>query len=292
MTMKLATVDLGGPVHYADFGGSGPPMVLLHGLGGSLTNWLAVAESLTPRFHVFAPDLIGFGRTPLAGRAPGIVEQAAMVARFIAHLGGGPAVVAGNSMGGLVAVQLAADHPEVVARIILVNAALPRELGTPLDPAVVAMFALYMTPLLGEAFLRRRAATVGPEGVLRDTMRLCGVDVNELPPAVYAAQLEVARARLAMPWANSTFLKAARSVVMTAGRRGHVHAMIRRIKAPGLLIHGTRDRLVPLSVGKDVARLRPDWRLTVLDDVGHVPQLQVPERWLAAVTSWLDETAA
>lgn len=290
--MKLATIDLDGPVHYADFGGTGAPLVLIHGLGGSLTNWLAVAEGLTSRFRVFAPDLIGFGRTPLAGRKPGIPEQSAMLARFLEHVGGGPGAVVGNSMGGLVAVQLAADHPALVSRIILVNAALPRELGTRLDSTVVSLFALYMLPFVGEAFLRRRTAAIGPEGVLRDTMRLCGVDVNELPPEVYAAQLEVARARLAMPWANTSFLQAARSVVMTAGRRAHVHAMIRRIKARGLLILGARDRLVPVSVGKDVARLRPDWRLTVLDDVGHVPQLQVPERWLAEVTSWLDEVPA
>ena len=68
--------------------------------------------------------------------------------------------------------------------------------------------------------------------------------------------------------------------------------MLRRIKAPGLLIHGALDRLVPLAVGEDVARVRPDWRFTVLDGVGHVPQLQVPERWVAAVTSWLDEVPA
>ena len=187
--MKLATIDLGGPVHYADFGGSGAPLVLIHGLGGSLTNWLAVAEALTSRFRVFAPDLIGFGRTPLAGRRPGIPEQSAMLARFLQHVGGGPGVVVGNSMGGLVAVQLAADHPALVSRLILVNAALPRELGTRVDRAVVSLFALYMMPFLGEAFMRRRTSRVGPEGVLRDTMRLCGVDVNELPPEVYAAQL-------------------------------------------------------------------------------------------------------
>lgn len=290
--MKLATIDLGGPVHYADFGGSGAPLVLLHGLGGSLTNWLAVAGALTPRFRVFAPDLIGFGRTPRAGRSAGIAAQAALVARFVEHVGGGAAVVVGNSMGGLVAVQLAADRPDLVARIVLVNAALPRSFGTRIDGTVAGLFALYMTPLLGEAFLRRRHAAVGPEGMLRDTMRLCGVDVNALPPAVYAAQLEVARARAAMPWAHASFIAAARSLVMTLGRRGHVHAMIRRIKAPGLLLYGTRDRLVPLSIGEDVARLRPDWRLTILDDVGHVPQLQVPERWIAAVTSWLDDVPA
>ena len=264
----------------------------MHGFLTSHAAFDDVIDDFATRFHVIAPDLIGFGRTPLAGRKPGIPEQSAMLARFIDHVGGGPAVVVGNSMGGLVAVQLAADHPALVSRIILVSAALPRELGTRLDSTVALMFALYMTPFLGEAFLRRRTAALGPEGVLRDTMRLCGVDVNELPPEVYAAQLEVARARLAMPWANTSFLQAARSVVKTAGRRGHVHAMIRRIKAPGLLIHGALDRLVPLSIGKDVARLRPDWRFTVLDDVGHVPQLQVPERWLATVTSWLDEMRA
>ena len=290
--MKLATIDLGGPVHYADFGGSGAPLVLVHGLGGSLANWLAVGDALTPRYRVFAPDLVGFGRTPLAGREPGIPEQAAMLARFVEHVGGGAAVVVGNSMGGLVAVQLAATRPELVARIVLVGAALPRPRRAPVDGVVAGMFALYMTPFLGEYFLRKRTAAVGPEGVLRATMKLCGVDVKQLPPAVYAAQLDVARARLDMPWANKTFIKAARSVVMTAGRREHVHAMIRKIKAPGLLIHGALDRLVPLAVGEDVARLRPDWRLTVLDGVGHVPQLQVPERWVAALTSWLDDVPA
>ena len=290
--MKLTTVEIGGPVHYADFGGSGAPLVLVHGLGGSLTNWLAVGDALTSRYRVFAPDLVGFGRTPLAGREPGIPEQAAMLARFVEHVGGGAAVVIGNSMGGLVAVHLAAARPDLVARIVLVGAALPRPLRAPIDKAVAGLFALYMTPFLGAYFLRKRTASVGPEGVLKATMRLCGVNVKELPPHVYAAQLEVARARLDMPWANATFIKAARSVVMTAGRREHVYAMIRRIKAPGLLIHGALDRLVPLAVSEDVARLRPDWRFTVLDGVGHVPQLQVPERWLAALTSWLDEVPA
>ena len=288
--MKLATIDLDGPVHYADFGGARRPLVLVHGLGGSLTNWLAVAQDLTPRFRVFAPDLVGFGHTPPAGRSPGITSQSAMLARFVERVGGGEAaVVVGNSMGGLVAVQLAADHADLVSRIVLVNAALPRPWNARLDSTVVGLFALYMTPLFGAMVLRRRNAAVGPEQALRATMRLCGVDVKQLPPDVYAAQLEVARARMTMPWANETFIKAARSVVATAARRGHVRSMIQRIKAPGLLIHGSRDRLVPMSVGQDVARWRPDWRLTILDDVGHVPQLEVPARWLAAVTSWLDE---
>jgi pimeloyl-ACP methyl ester carboxylesterase len=215
-----------------------------------------------------------------------------MLARFIDRVGGDAAVVVGNSMGGLVAVKLAAEHAALVTRVVLVNAALPRAWNARFDATVAGLFALYMTPMFGEMILRRRNAAAGPERALRATMALCGVDVKQLPPEVYQAQLGVARARLDMPWANEAFIKAARSVVATAARRGHVRAMIEAIKAPGLLMHGSRDRLVPVSVGHDVARWRPDWRLTVLDGVGHVPQLEVPARWLAALTSWLDEVPA
>ena len=68
--MRSRTVDLGGPVHFADFGGSGPTMVLVHGLGGSHLNWLAVGPALAARARVLAPDLAGFGRTPLAASNP------------------------------------------------------------------------------------------------------------------------------------------------------------------------------------------------------------------------------
>src|SRR5256885_14817167 len=66
--VKHCTVDLDGPVHYADFGGSGRPIVLVHGLGGPHLNWLAVAPGLTPRARVLALDLARLRRTPTAGR--------------------------------------------------------------------------------------------------------------------------------------------------------------------------------------------------------------------------------
>jgi pimeloyl-ACP methyl ester carboxylesterase len=286
--MKLATIDLEGPVHYADFGGSGPPLLLVHGLGGSHANWLAVAGQLSARYRVLVPDLIGFGRTPLAGRSPSVASSTAMIARLLGRLAGGPSVVAGNSMGGLVSATLAADRPDLVSRLILVNAALPRPLSAPLDRTVAGLFLLYMTPFFGAAFLRRRIAKVGPEGSARDTMRICGVNPDKLPPEVWSAQLEMAHARLAMPWANDAFVRAARSVIFSVARRDKVHAMLRRIVAPTLLIHGTRDRLVPMAAGEDTARVRPDWTLEILDGVGHVPQLQVPERWLGVVNGWLD----
>ena len=288
--MKLGVVDLGGPVHYADLGGSGPPMVLVHGLGGSLANWMAVGEGLAARFRVLALDLGGFGRTPLAGRGASVQANLALVGRFLDEVAGGPAAVAGNSMGGLIAALLAASRPEVVTRLILVNAALGMAPGAPfkVDPRVAALMAVYMTPVAGDLFLRWRAARLGSVGLVDATLRLCGVDPERLPPEILAAHVAVARDRGRMPWANDAFLAAARSIVAITARRARLDAMLRSIRAPTLLVHGTEDRLVPLGTAKHIARLRPDWSLALLEGAGHTPQLEVPERWLEAVHRWLD----
>jgi pimeloyl-ACP methyl ester carboxylesterase len=287
--MKTGLVDLGGPVHYADFGGSGPPMVLVHGLGGSLANWMAVGGALTERFRVLALDLSGFGRTPPgAGRTAAVPANVALVGRFIDEVAGGPAVVAGNSMGGLIGALLAASRPGLVTRLILVNAALGRAPGAPLDPRVAALFSIYMTPFAGSLFLRWRAATIGPERTVHQTLRLCGVHPSRLPPEVLAAHVAIARDRALMPWADGAFLTAARSIMVLTAWRARLDETLRSIRVPTLIVHGTEDRLVPLATAQHAARLRPDWSLSVLDGVGHTPQLEVPGRWLAAVNGWLD----
>src|SRR5712692_7938224 len=98
--MRSRTVDLDGPLHFADFGGSGPTMVLVHGLGGSHVNWMAVGPALAARARVLAPDLAGFGRTPLAGRSAHLRANQGLLDRFLDAVADGPAVLVGNSMGG------------------------------------------------------------------------------------------------------------------------------------------------------------------------------------------------
>src|SRR5690349_11810284 len=100
--MELEEVDIDGPVRFAAFGREGPPMVLVHGLGGSLVNWLRVTGPLSARYRVLAPDLPGFGRTPLAGRSVSVEANAKLLGRFIEKVAGGRAIVAGNSMGGAI----------------------------------------------------------------------------------------------------------------------------------------------------------------------------------------------
>ncbi|TMA50608.1 MAG: alpha/beta hydrolase [Deltaproteobacteria bacterium] len=287
--MRSRTVDLGGPVHFADFGGSGPTMVLVHGLGGSHLNWLAVGPALAARARVLAPDLAGFGRTPLAGRSAHVRANAQLLDRFIDAVAEGPATLIGNSMGGLLAMMEAERQPEKVTRLVLVGAAQPRPPGTRFDPVVALTFAAYAVPGLGERFMRWRAARRGPEGLVRDTLQLVCADPGRVPAEVVAAHVALARDRMdRMPWGNQAFLEAARSIVITLARRREVHAMIGRIAAPALLVQGTRDRLVSLAASRATAALRPDWTLAVLEGIGHVPQLEAPERFVATVTGWLD----
>jgi pimeloyl-ACP methyl ester carboxylesterase len=282
-----------GPVHIADFGGQGQPVVLVHGLGGSYTNWMCVGAALAARARVVAPDLLGFGRTPLAGREPSVAGNVALVGHVLDELGASarkPAVLIGNSMGGLVSMLTAAARPDVVSSLVLVGAALPRPMG-PMDLAVAALFTLYAIPGVGELFLRRRLASAGPERVLRDTLRMCGVDPRALPADVWDEALALAVDRAGWAWSNHAFLGAARSMLRTLARRGRVHESMRRVRARTLVVQGAEDQLVPPAVSEAAVRVRPDWRLTVMPGVGHVPQLQVPGLWLGIVNAWLDEGA-
>jgi pimeloyl-ACP methyl ester carboxylesterase len=289
--MRSETVDIdGGPVHVADYGGSGEPMVLVHGLGGSHVNWMAVAPRLAERWHVLAPDLAGFGLTPPAGRSSAVEANAALLARYLETLGR-PVVLVGNSMGGLVSILVAARHPQLVRALVLVDPAVPTALTGRPNLVVLGSFATYAIPGLGQAYLRRRAERLGPEGLVRETMKLCTVDIDRIPAEVFRAHVDLAVRRRAFPHALDAYIEAARSIVRVLAQRRGVTEAMRRVTAPTLLLHGRQDRLVALASAQLAARTCPAWRFEVLDDVGHVPQLEVPDRFVEAVLRFLDSAA-
>src|SRR5882762_4121025 len=136
--MQHRTVDLDGQVHYADFGGEGRPIVLVHGLGGSHVNWLAVAPGLAAHGHVVALDLAGHGRTRSMGRTAKVGDNRRLLGRFLDAVAREPAVLIGNSMGGYLALAEAAEEPAKVASLVLVNAAVPMAPGARVDPRTFA----------------------------------------------------------------------------------------------------------------------------------------------------------
>ena len=288
--MDSRWIELDGPVHYAAWDGpaDGPTFVLVHGLGGSHANWMSVAPALAERGRVLAPDLAGFGRTPPAGRRSTIGANRRLLHRFIEATGAAPAILVGNSMGGTISAIEAADEPEAVAGLILVDAAVPRTLNVNPDPRVAALFATYILPGVGERFMRQRAKTLGPERLVRETLGLCCVDAGRVDPTVVDYQIALATERAEMAWANKAFLEAARSLMRRLARRERYLTTLRRISCPTLVLQGDMDRLVPLAATRAIAKTRPEWTIHVFEEIGHVPQLEDPENWLAAVHEWLD----
>jgi len=285
-------VDLDGPVHYADFGGRGDPLVLIHGLGGSHLNWLAVGDQLALGHRVVAPDLRGFGLTPLGPRQRATLEaNQALLEGFLERVAGGPATLVGNSMGGRLALQVAAARPELVRRLVLVDPAAPNPTLNGVDGLVIVFFAALLAPA-AVPYLRLRSRRMGAEQIVRSTLAVVCEDPNRVPAHVVQAHLELTRRRLAeMPWSDRALVQAARSLLkLVFGRRAY-YRILPRVQAPTFILHGARDRLVPVSAAAELARLRPDWNLEVLDGVGHVPMLETPDRFLISVARYLEVSA-
>ncbi len=281
-------IDLDGPVHYLDFGGPsrGPLIVCVHGLGGSALNWSAIAPLLTGRCRLIAPDLAGFGLTRSLGRGTDVPANRVLLHRFIESVTRRPVILMGNSMGGMISLLEANAAPDDVAGLILIDPALPF-VPARLDPWVTAMFALYATPGIGWLMMERRR--MSPEELVADVLSMCCVDPSRVDADLVAEHVEQVRERTAFNGARQDFISAMRSVVTTAGdiggqayRRG-----VRSVSCPVLVVHGERDRLVPVSAARGAARAYPNWSLAELPDVGHVPQLEAPQETAAAVTEWL-----
>ena len=287
------TVDLGGPVHYVDFGGpaGAPTVVLVHGLGGSHLNWDLLAPLLRSRARVLALDLPGFGRSEPGDRRTTVHDNVKVLDRFLTEVAGTPAVLVGNSMGGMISILQTAAAPWSVNGLVLLDAAVPGPRRA-LDPLVAVTFAVYALPLLGERFLALRRKRSTPLRQVRDMLRLCGVDPDALPPHTIDRSLALIEQRQDVPAMDKAFLSAARSLLrLLVDPRSYRTAMA-SIRVPVLMVQGDKDRLVPVAAARDIARRHRHWRYLELPGVGHVPQLQVPEKVATEVLAWLDATAA
>jgi pimeloyl-ACP methyl ester carboxylesterase len=282
-------VDLGVPVHYVDHGGppDGPLLVMVHGLGGSLVNWAALAPLLTDTCRVLALDLIGFGHTQAGTHSTSITANQHMLHRFLGEVAGGPVILVGNSMGGAITILEATQHPESVNAVVLIDPALPVKVGSQPDPLVAASFGMYAVPHLGRAMLRARRRVRSPEQLAMDVLRLCCVDPTRVPADVLAQHMQMARERSQYPDIDKHFLDAARSLMRMLVRRSSYEAAMKAIRVPVLLLHGEKDRLVAIGASRAAAAANPSWRFEVAPDVGHVAQLEVPEWTAGRILDWL-----
>ena len=269
------------------------PALYLHGLGGSSANWTDLAGLLADRLDGQAIDLPGFGASEPA-RSYRLAAMASRVARWIEVGHGAPVHLFGNSMGGAVAVHTAATRPDLVRTLTLISPAMPF-----LDPRrsaqgrVVPLLFLPNAPRLAA----RRMAAFEPEELARLVIETCFADPTVVPEHRFMEAVEEARARSAIPWYAEAYVRSLRSLVGSFVRAylpgtGSLWRMAARITAPTLVIAGTQDRLVDVRVSPRVAEAIPDSRLLLLDNVGHVAQMEVPRIVARAFLGMHDEVAA
>ena len=285
-------VDVSGPVHYREWAGpgGGPTFVLVHGLGGSHLNWAAVAPGLARRGRVLAPDMAGFGLTPPEGRRTDVGGNWRLLGGFLGALELPPVILVGNSMGGMLSLIQCAHAPQTVEAMVLVDAAFPRgrAVSAQFSPRVAALFALYSNRWLGQRFAEARTRRLGAEGLVQETLRVCAADPSRLDPTLVAAHVEMTELRLGFEYGTQAFLEAARSIFRAQAAPGRYRAVERAARRPALVIHGALDQLVPVGTAVAAVRDHPEWELVVFDDLGHIPQMEAPDRWLEAVERWLD----
>jgi pimeloyl-ACP methyl ester carboxylesterase len=278
--------DLDGPTHVVRFGGpvDAPRAVLVHGAGGSLLDWLPLAPELRQRFDVYALDLPGAGRSPLAGRSPSVAGGAAFLDRFVREVAGEPVLLLGNSLGGIMALEYARTHPSQVTGVVLLDATQP--LGRGGDPRVAAALLASLLPRVPQRVLSAQRAKVDPGTHARDNLAYAFGDADAVPPDLVAAM--TAERRLQGPEHDAVFVSVARSIVGLLARPWRHRRLFREVAVPVLMIHGEADPIIPVRWARTSAAANPRWAFHALPGVGHLPQAEAPDVVARLVLEWLD----
>jgi pimeloyl-ACP methyl ester carboxylesterase len=268
----------GRAVSYSE-AGAGPLLLLIHGMAGTAENWQSVIEPLALRHSVIAPDFPGHGLSEPGGGDYSLGSLASGLRDLMLTLGHERATLVGHSLGGGVALQFTYQFPEMVERLVLVSSG---GLGPDVSPILRA------AALPGANLFISATAGVGSQAgsLLGRGLGMLGIRPN-------ADVAEVARgyASLSDPERRKAFLATLRAVVGTEGQR--VAALDRLYLAealPLLIVWGDQDPIIPVAHAEEAHRELPNSRLEIFPGVGHVPQLESPGAFIAALERFLAET--
>ena len=275
--VEAQNVEIGGlSIRYLA-AGEGPPLVLLHGAGDNSLDWRWVLPALARKHRVYAPDLPGSpdSARPAADYSPAFFERFAV--GFLDALGIGRATFVGNSLGGLVAFRLALSEPTRVTALVLVDSA---GLGSAVNPA----FTSVNVPLLSEAAIPFWRTSVGAyQRACGRTALLFAHSPGSVPREWLAEQCRLARS----PGYLEAHLTVLRALVDPEGQREVLVDGLPLLEIPTLVVWGTRDRVFPESQAKDAAARLRRGSLAVIPDCGHLPHVECPDRFVAALDQFL-----
>jgi pimeloyl-ACP methyl ester carboxylesterase len=260
--------------------GSGPLLVLLHGITSTSEAWREVMPRLAERYTVVAPDMIGHGRSAKPRGDYSLGAYAAGVRDLLAVLGFERGTVVGHSLGGGIAMQFAYLFPEYVERMALIaSGGLGREVH-PLLRAATLPGSEWVLPLLA------REWSVNAGEAVRSVARRLGLEVG---PDL--AEFARGYASLVEDGARDAFLQTMRSVIGPDGQR--VSALDRLYLAdqlPSLIVWGSDDPVIPVEHGRNAHRIVAHSRYVEIEGSGHWPMLDAPDRIVRELTSFIEET--
>lgn len=286
----MAEVEPAPPVEFVETGagriavrrtpprGQGPhePAVLIHGLGAYAGMWADLAEALSDRLACVSADLPGFGHSPPPADGDySLASHLRAVAAVIeAVFPNQPVHVFGNSMGGLLAVQLAARRPELVRTLCLISPAMPERVPRPTNIHVPVMGL----PVVGGAVFDRYIAG-GAERVAQANFETAWADPARVPARRRAEAEEFTAWHIQQPYAKQAFIATTQSLITAFMEPGPQRpwALARQVRVPTLLVYGRRDKLVDSKAAHRSAKEFRDALVVIIPDSGHVAMMEHPE---------------
>ena len=259
--VKSEYVAAGGyRLHYFEAGpagGGGTPLVLVHGLGARVEDWGAMIPALAAQgFHVYAPDLLGYGRSPKPDVSYSISLQEQTVAQFMQAVHVSRADVGGWSMGGWIVMKLALDHPDLVNRLMIYDSA-----------------GVYFPATFAPGIFTPDDTT----GV-RKLMQILTPKPMNMPEFA-------ARAALKKLQANAWVLS--RSTKSMMDGRDLLDFRLHDMKPPMLIVWGAQDELIPLAAGEMIHQYVPHSVLNVIEGCGHLAPAECSKPVAEATVAFL-----
>ena len=257
--------------------GTGPPIVLLHGLGATNASMLPTLADLSHDYRVLAPDVPGFGESAKPMRTYDPPFFARWLHDFMNATGVERATLIGNSMGGRIAIEMALRHPGRVDRLVLFAPSLAFRrfrFFQPVVRLVAAELGVLPVPL--------------PRWAALATLRYMFADPDRLPPTWYDAAMDEFLRVFSTTRGRIAFFSAARQIYLEeAEGPGGFWQRLPALRTPALFLWGDEDPLVPASFARHVQAALPDAMSIILPSCGHVPQFEHPARTHRLVRDFL-----
>jgi pimeloyl-ACP methyl ester carboxylesterase len=259
--------------------GSGPAVLLIHGIAGSAETWEQVLPLLARDHTVVAPDLVGHGESDKPPGDYSLGAHASALRDLLSVIGFERVTVVGQSFGGGVAMQFAYQFPENCDRLVLVDSGgLGREVSWLLRLLTIPGVE-YALPVLFPTFVRDRGNEL--------------IDFFQRAGFRHARAVEGWRAYASLTESENrmAFVRTLRSVVDPGGQS--VSAMDRiylAARMPTLIIWGERDNMIPVSHAHAAHEAMPDSRLEIIEGAGHFPHVEEPLRFVAILSDFMETT--